>query len=67
MDWMSTTQLLGNVGEFIGAVAVLTTLVYLSFQVRQGSRTLQWSERRATTEQFDRWRTALLDPAATGL
>ena len=35
MDLMSTAQLLGNLGEFVGAIAVVATLIYLALQVRQ--------------------------------
>jgi hypothetical protein len=34
------TQVLGNVGEFVGSVAVLATLIYLAVQVRQARRQL---------------------------
>lgn len=34
MDLMSIAQLLGNIGEFVGAVAVVVTLAYLAVQVR---------------------------------
>ncbi len=34
MDLMSTAQLLGNFGEFVGAIAVVATLGYLAIQVR---------------------------------
>ena len=34
MDLMSTAQLLGNFGEFFGAIAVVITLGYLAVQVR---------------------------------
>jgi len=37
---MDLTQL-ANLGEFIGGVAVLATLVYLAIQVRQNTRSLQ--------------------------
>ena len=36
MDW--TIQDLGAIGEFVGSLAVLITLIYLSFQVRQSTR-----------------------------
>ena len=36
MDHQAFAQLLGNYGEFIGAIAVVVTLVYLAAQVRQG-------------------------------
>ena len=37
MDLMSTAQLLGNFGEFFGAIVVVTSLIYLSKQVRDSS------------------------------
>ena len=36
MDLMDTAQLLGNFGEFVGAIAVVITLLYLALQVRYG-------------------------------
>ena len=35
MDLLSTAQLLGNFGEFVGAIAVVVTLFYLAAQVKQ--------------------------------
>jgi hypothetical protein len=34
MDHQAFAQLLGNYGEFIGAIAVVVTLFYLATQVR---------------------------------
>ena len=34
MDLMSASQLLGNFGEFVGAFAVVATLVYLAVQIK---------------------------------
>ena len=34
MDHLTFAQLLGNYGEFVGAIAVVVTLVYLALQVR---------------------------------
>jgi hypothetical protein len=36
-----TIHLLGSLGEFVGAIAVVATLVYLAIQVRHGSELLQ--------------------------
>ncbi|MEH6605634.1 MAG: hypothetical protein V7711_08635 [Pseudomonadales bacterium] len=36
-EWAS---LLGNIGEFVGAIAVLATLIYLAIQVRQNTNTI---------------------------
>jgi hypothetical protein len=38
MTLMETTQLLGNLGEFLGAIAVFVTLIYLATQVRNSNR-----------------------------
>ncbi len=43
MDLMSTAQLLGNFGEFFGAIAVLATLVYLVVQIKQNTKMLRSS------------------------
>ena len=32
---------LGNIGEMLGGVAVLVTLVYLALQIRQNTRTMR--------------------------
>ena len=34
MDIEATSQILGNIGEFVGAIAVVATLAYLAVQVR---------------------------------
>ena len=41
MDLMSTAQLMGNFGEFFGAIAVVVTLVYLARQIRQNSNQMK--------------------------
>ena len=35
MNRMDTAQLLGNFGEFVGAIAVVVTLIYLVNQLKQ--------------------------------
>ena len=40
MTLMDTAQLLGNFGEFVGAIAVVATLVYLSVQVGLSRKSL---------------------------
>ncbi len=55
---MDLTQL-ANLGEFIGGVAVLVTLIYLALQVRQGTQAAEatvtrYSNRRlAWARSFD--------------
>ena len=50
MDLMSTAQLLGNFGEFFGAIAVVATLMYLTVQVRQNTTMLRSQARRQVLE-----------------
>ena len=38
MDFVDTTQVLGNLGEFFGAIAVFATLAYLAVQIRQNTK-----------------------------
>ena len=35
MDFVDTTQVLGNLGESFGAIAVFATLAYVAVQIRQ--------------------------------
>jgi hypothetical protein len=41
MDLQATAQLLGNFGEFFGAIAVVVTLIYLAGQLRQNTNSLK--------------------------
>ena len=38
---METIQMLGNLGEFVGAIAVVATLVYLAIQVRHSKEAME--------------------------
>ena len=40
MDHAEFAQLLGNYGEFIGALAVVGTLIYLAVQIREARRAI---------------------------
>jgi hypothetical protein len=50
MDHQAFAQLLGNYGEFVGAIAVLATLAYLSVQVRQARNQLNLAGRQARAD-----------------
>jgi len=52
MTLMDTAQLLGNFGEFFGAIAVVATLVFLIVQIRQNTRQLRRVELNAASSQF---------------
>jgi hypothetical protein len=42
---------LGNIGEFVGAIAVIVSLLYLAFQIRQNTRALHSSSYAQAAEQ----------------
>ena len=52
MEFLNVAQLLGNLGEFVGAIAVVITLIYLSIQLRQTNRQ---SEAAAQTAFMEGW------------
>ncbi|MEQ8860797.1 MAG: hypothetical protein RIC56_19300 [Pseudomonadales bacterium] len=64
---LTFSQLLGNYGEFIGGIAVLATLAYLAYQLRQGTRALERSDVRAIMERFDAFFVSLGDPKIAAL
>lgn len=43
---------LGALGEFVGAIAVIATLVYLAVQIRQNTRSLDASQRLALAQTY---------------
>jgi hypothetical protein len=47
MDHQTFAQLLGNYGEFFGAIAVVVTLIYLASQLRQNTKAMQSGTREA--------------------
>ena len=51
VDWNAV----GALGEILGAVAVVITLLYLSKQIRQNSRSVQVAALRDTTSQWNHW------------
>ena len=69
MSFMETAQLLGNLGEFVGAIAVVLTLFYLAVQVRHGGRSLDANtrsldeSRRLSMAQTYQFRTQLAQDA----
>jgi hypothetical protein len=68
MDHQAFAQLLGNYGEFVGAIAVVITLVYLSLQVRgaakqveQNQQAIRTQNQQSVMENFNTWRYMVLD------
>ena len=60
MTLMDTAQVLGNFGEFFGAIAVLATLVFLTVQIRQNTRQLRRVELNAASSPFSIPRMAIV-------
>jgi hypothetical protein len=50
MDHQAFAQLLGNYGEFLGAIAVFATLVYLAIQIRQNTAAQRTATELATAD-----------------
>ncbi len=43
---------LGAIGEFLGSIGVIATLVYLAIQIRQNTRSMEVSQRIAMAENY---------------
>ena len=52
---------LGNLGDFIGGIAVIATLAYLAFQMRQNTETVRANSVRELTESILRATGALIE------
>jgi len=53
MDHQAFAQLLGNYGEFFGAVAVVASLIYLAAQIRQNSRQVEEQVRALRLQAYN--------------
>ena len=65
MDHQAFAQLLGNYGEFVGAIAVVATLVYLTTQIRQHTNAVQSSTYASWNEAAQSWGDFLANNAET--
>jgi hypothetical protein len=54
MDHQAFAQLLGNYGEFVGAIAVVITLAYLAIQIRQNTSVTRAASHHAIVEALNR-------------
>ncbi len=61
MTLMEISQVLGNVGEFVGAIAVVATLLYLAVQVRDAGRSSKFSAVQANRATRIAWFSSLRD------
>ena len=59
MTLMEWSQLLGNFGEFFGAIAVVATLIFLSVQVRHSKQATEANTMihiaSTTSDSYTRW------------
>ena len=63
MSALEFSQLLGNYGEFVGAIAIVITLIYLSFQLRQNTRSINSNNSNTVMQGLNTFNTALFaDP-----
>ena len=50
MSALEFSQILGNYGEFVGAIAIVITLIFLTIQVQQSTRMMRASIRQARSD-----------------
>ena len=53
---------LGNLGDFIGGIAVIVSFIYLALQIRQNTKTLRANSVQELTENILRATAALIEP-----
>ena len=58
-----TLQDLGNIGEFLGAIGVIASLVYLALQIRQNTRAVRSSTSQAITDARVEFLSSMTDNA----
>jgi len=64
MDQQAIAQILGSYGEFVGAIAVVASIVYLAGQIRQNTLAQNRQEQNASYEQWTTFRHFLLEHPA---
>lgn len=57
-------EALGNLGDFIGGIAVIATLIYLAVQIRQNTNALRTASRQQIAEGFRDHNRLWLQPGA---
>ena len=57
-----TLEDLGNIGEFVSAIAVVASLLYLAVQIRQNTKTVRTSTYQAVLDSSHRVNAYLADP-----
>ena len=57
MDW----DAIGAIAEAVGALAVIITLVYLTFQLRQNTKAIELSTYRGVIDDANQWQYKVID------
>ena len=65
MEHQAFAQILGSYGEFVGAIGVVLTLIYLARQIRQNTRQLERAELAAKAAAVNASNLALREPRRT--
>jgi hypothetical protein len=50
-----TFEAMGNLGDFVGGVAVIITLLYLALQIRRNTASVRAASRQDVEESFRQW------------
>jgi hypothetical protein len=53
---------LGNLGDFVGGLAVVITLIYLALQIRHNTNAVETASRQDVTSGFREWNRIGLEP-----
>jgi hypothetical protein len=53
---------LGNIGDFVGGLAVVITLIYLAIQIRHNTNAVETASRQDVTSGFREWNRLSLEP-----
>ena len=61
MSFVEIAQLLGGLGEFIGAIVIVITLIYLALQVRQNTNALHAQSRQTVLSSAQTGLFAMMD------
>jgi len=55
-------EALGNIGDFVGGIGVVVTLLYLAVQIRHNTRSVRTASRQEIAAGIREWNRMLLDP-----
>jgi len=56
-----TVMELGAIGEFVGSIAVIGTLIYLALQIRQNTFQMKEAANQASMKEWGNWRAQLIE------